>query len=144
MLDGYYADITRMFVAGEPRPWQCEIHDLALAAQHLALQACRPGMAAGDLDAVASGHITQAGYGDRFLHLLGHGVGLQGSGEGPPVDRGVPDLLEAGMVLTIEPGIYLEGRGGVRVEETVLVTPEGCRRLTTYPHALAPPRGAGA
>ncbi|MDI6772886.1 MAG: Xaa-Pro peptidase family protein [bacterium] len=136
MLGGYYADITRMFVVGVPQPWQREIHALARAAQQKALDACRPGMTAGELDTVAREHITQAGYGDRFLHLLGHGVGLQGSGEGPIIDRGIPDMLEAGMIITIEPGIYLEGRGGVRVEETVVITHDGCRSLTRYPHDL--------
>jgi Xaa-Pro aminopeptidase len=143
MLDGYYADITRMFVIGEPRLWQQEIHALALAAQRKALEACRPGITAGALDAVARGHIEQAGYGGQFLHLLGHGVGLQGSSEGPRIDRGVADVLEAGMVITIEPGIYLEGRGGVRVEETVAITEDGCRPLTRLPHDLSrPSRGA--
>ena len=109
---------------------------LALAAQKKALDACRPGITAGALDAVARAHITQAGYGDRFLHLLGHGLGLHGSSEGPIIDQGVADVLEAGMVVTIEPGIYLEGRGGVRVEETVVITSDGCRPLTRYPHDL--------
>jgi Xaa-Pro aminopeptidase len=139
MLDGYYADITRMFVVGEPQPWQRDIHALALEAQRMALDACRPGITAGALDAIAREHIEQAGFGDRFLHLLGHGVGLQGSGEGPRIDRGVPDVLEAGMVITIEPGIYLDGRGGVRVEDTVVVTTGGCRSLTRYPHDLTRP-----
>jgi Xaa-Pro dipeptidase len=136
IVGGYYGDVTRMFVIGEPAPWQREIHALALEAQALALAACRPGIAAGDLDAVARGHVARAGYGAQYLHLLGHGVGLHGAAEGPLIDRGIPDLLDEHMVVTIEPGIYLEGRGGVRVEETVLVTADGCRPLTRSPHSL--------
>jgi Xaa-Pro aminopeptidase len=138
IVRGYYADITRMFVIGAIEAWQAEIHRIALEAQARALAACRAGATTGDLDAAARDYIDRAGYGEQFLHLLGHGVGLQGSGEGPLIDRGGRDVLEADMIVTIEPGIYLAGRGGVRVEETVLVTPDGCRALTHYPHSLTP------
>jgi Xaa-Pro aminopeptidase len=138
IVNSYHADITRMFVAGEPQPWQREIHAIALEAQRLAIAACRPGMRADTLDAVAREHITEAGYGDRFLHLLGHGIGAYGTSEDPKIMPGVADVLRPGMVITIEPGIYLSGRGGVRVEETVLVAEDGCRPLTHFPHELAP------
>jgi Xaa-Pro aminopeptidase len=141
ILDGYHADITRMFVVGDPRPWQLEIHAIALEAQRLAIAACRPGMRADALDAVARDHITRAGYGDRFLHLLGHGIGACGTSEDPKIMPAAADVLRPGMVITIEPGIYLSGRGGMRVEETVLVTEDGCRALTQFPHDLVRPRG---
>jgi Xaa-Pro aminopeptidase len=138
IVQGYYADITRMFVAGVPQEWQNEIHRIALEAQARALNACRAGITTGELDAAARDYIEQAGYGGQFLHLLGHGIGLHGSSEGPLIDRGGRDVLEADMVVTIEPGIYLAERGGVRVEETVVVTADGCRPLTHYPHSLTP------
>jgi len=138
VVQGYYADITRMFVIGAPQTWQAEIHRIALEAQAHALAACRPGITTGDLDAAARRHIAGAGYGGQFPHLLGHGVGLHGSGEGPVIEPEGEDLLEPDMVITIEPGIYLPERGGVRVEETVLVTADGCRSLTHYPHSLTP------
>ena len=138
IVKGYYGDITRMFVAGAAQDWQIEIHRIALEAQARALAACRAGITTGDLDAAARDYIEQAGFGEQFLHLLGHGVGLHGSSEGPIIDRLGRDVLEADMVVTIEPGIYLAERGGVRVEETVVVTADGCRTLTHYPHSLTP------
>ncbi|MDR7417902.1 MAG: Xaa-Pro peptidase family protein [Armatimonadota bacterium] len=136
IVNGYHADITRMFVVGEPQPWQREIHAIALEAQARAIAACRPGVRADALDAIARDHIARAGYGDQFLHLLGHGIGAYGTTEDPKIMPGVADVLRPGMVITIEPGIYLSGRGGARVEETVLVTEDGCRLLTRLPHDL--------
>jgi Xaa-Pro aminopeptidase len=138
IANGYHADITRTFVVGAPQPWQREIHAIALEAQTRAIAACRPGMRADALDAVARDHIARAGYGSRFLHLLGHGIGAHGTSEDSKIMPGVADVLRPGMVITIEPGIYLSGRGGVRVEETVLVTEDGCRALTRFPHGLRP------
>jgi Xaa-Pro aminopeptidase len=136
IVNGYHADITRMFVVGGARTWQRDIHAVALEAQSKAIAACRPGVSADALDAVAREHITAAGYGDRFLHLLGHGIGAYGTSEDPKIMPGVVDALMLGMVVTIEPGIYLTGKGGVRVEETVLITDHGCRALTQFPHDL--------
>ncbi|MDP9119256.1 MAG: M24 family metallopeptidase, partial [Actinomycetota bacterium] len=101
-----------------------KVHDLVAAAQQAGIDALRPGVAAGDVDGAARRVIEDAGYGDRFTHGLGHGVGLE-IHEGPSLRRDGEDVLPAGAVVTIEPGVYLPGMGGVRIEDAVEVAEEG-------------------
>jgi Xaa-Pro aminopeptidase len=112
-----------------------EIHAVVARAQEAAIRAIRPGVVAKDVDAAARGVIAEAGYGDYFGHGTGHGIGLD-IHEGPAVRPHSETALEAGMVVTVEPGIYLPGWGGVRIEDDVLVTPEGCEVLTHVPRDL--------
>jgi Xaa-Pro aminopeptidase len=118
---GYHADMTRTFVIGtEPAQWQIEVYDLVFAAQKAGRQALAPGADYRDVDAAARSVITQAGYGENFPHGLGHGVGLQVH-EDPILGYGREGKLAARTPVTIEPGIYLPGRGGVRIEDTLVV-----------------------
>lgn len=128
-VDGYHSDMTRTVVLGEPADWQREIHDLVLAAQRAGRQACVVGANGGDVDAVARGVIADAGYGDRFTHGLGHGVGLQVH-EAPALAAGSASIMAADMCVTVEPGVYLPGRGGVRIEDSGVVGPDGYLALT--------------
>jgi Xaa-Pro aminopeptidase len=112
-----------------------EVYAVVLRAQERALQAIRPGVAAQEVDAAARSAIAEAGYGDYFGHGLGHGLGLEVH-EGPAVRPNSETVLEAGMVFTVEPGVYLPGWGGVRIEDDVLVTPDGCEVLTHVPREL--------
>jgi Xaa-Pro aminopeptidase len=135
-VDGYCSDITRTFAAGEPSDELRRIYEVVLAAQMAGLAAVRAGVhGRSEVDAAARAVIEAAGYGERFGHGTGHGVGLQVH-EAPSLGRTRGDRLEAGMVCTVEPGIYIEGLAGVRIEDTVLVTPGGCERLTTSPKEL--------
>lgn len=137
VFDDYHADCTRTFVvAADPEPWQREVHDVVRAAQRAGLDALAPGRVGGDIDEAARAVITAAGFGDRFPHGLGHGVGLE-IHEAPYLGPDSPNTVEASVVLTVEPGVYLPGRGGVRIEDTVLVTGGGIEILTEYPRALA-------
>jgi Xaa-Pro aminopeptidase len=139
----YNSDLTRVLVVPEAlsqpgRRGKVEtrlekLYTVALSAQRAAAQAARPGSAAKDVDAAARQVIAAAGYGENFTHGLGHGVGLQ-LHEAPAVRENSNDVLQAGMVITIEPGIYIPGWGGVRVEDDFLITPDGCERLTTVPN----------
>ncbi|HWI65282.1 MAG TPA: Xaa-Pro peptidase family protein [Symbiobacteriaceae bacterium] len=133
---GYCSDMTRTVMVGEPSPKQREIYEIVLEAQLRGVAACKPGITDKELDAVCRSYITEKGYGENFGHGTGHGVG-RFIHEGPrvgPLGKGV--VLQPGMVVTIEPGIYLPGWGGVRIEDTVLVTEDGCRRLTQSPKDL--------
>ena len=140
----YKSDLTRVldtrrsgvFAAGEGgHPRLEEVHAVVLRAQQRAIRAVRPGVKAEEIDAAARDEIARAGYGDYFGHGLGHGIGLQVH-EGPAIRPHSETLLAAGMVFTIEPGIYLPGWGGVRIEDDVLVTPDGCEVLTHLPRTL--------
>ena len=135
VMRGYHSDCTRTVVLGDASPRHREIYDLVLAAQRAALQGIRPGVAARDADALARRVITEAGHGDHFGHGLGHGVGLA-IHEGPTLSPREEATLEAGMVVTVEPGVYLPGWGGVRIEDLVVITPDGCDDLTTAPKHL--------
>lgn len=131
-LDGYCSDMTRTFCFGRwPRVMR-EIYEVTLEAQVAACQAVRPGITGAELDAVARDIIAAAGYGDRFGHSLGHGIGLDVH-EMPRVARGSKTVLEPGMIVTIEPGIYLPGVGGVRIEDDVLVTERSGKNLSRLP-----------
>ncbi len=121
---GYCSDMTRTVVLGEPSAKQKEIYDIVLKAQLEAQAAIKPGLKGGDIDKIARDIIADAGYGEYFGHGLGHGVGLQVH-EGPRAGRASEDILEPGMVVTIEPGIYIPDFGGVRIEDMVLVTDSG-------------------
>ena len=136
-VDGYCSDITRTYAAGaEPSADLRRVYDVVLAAQLAGVAAVRAGAGGrADVDAAARRVIAEAGYGERFGHGTGHGVGLEVH-EAPTLGRIRGDVLEAGMVCTVEPGVYLEGVAGVRIEDTVLVTAGGCERLTLLPKEL--------
>ena len=104
-------------------------------AQAAALAAAGSGVPCKELDRIARDHLAKAGMADRFVHSLGHGVGLE-IHEGPGVGPRSTDVLQEGMVITIEPGVYLPGRGGVRIEDSVVVTASGVEILTEYPREL--------
>ena len=130
MLGGYCSDLTRTFVFGTiPGSWFEEIYAVTLNAQQAALGAVRPGAGCAEVDAVARDRIRDAGFGDHFGHGLGHGVGLEVH-EAPRLGKQSNTLLVPGMVVTVEPGIYLPGKGGVRIEDLVVVTDDGCEVLT--------------
>lgn len=135
--DGYNSDVTRTMVLGEPDARQQEIQRVVLAAHDAALAALHAGVLSGDLDEVARSVIREAGYGEHFVHRLGHGLGLDVH-EHPSMDPGSAITLEAGMVVTIEPGIYIPGWGGVRIEDDALVTPDGAELLTHSTRSLHP------
>jgi Xaa-Pro dipeptidase len=132
---GYRADTTRMAVAGEPSERQAEIHGVVLEAHDAAIAAVRPGVTTGAVDAAARDVIGRAGYGDLFFHRTGHGLGLE-EHEDPSLDPGSGTVLESGMVFTVEPGVYVAGWGGVRIEDDVAVEAGGARVLTSAPRSL--------
>jgi Xaa-Pro aminopeptidase len=131
-VDGYRSDMTRTFVVGEPDAARRRLIDVVTAAQAAGVAAVGAGVEAKDVDAACRGVITEAGLGDRFVHGTGHGVGLD-IHEAPWVNARSAATLAAGHVVTVEPGVYLPDIGGVRVEDTVLVTVEGNRPLTRAP-----------
>jgi Xaa-Pro aminopeptidase len=134
-LDGYCSDCTRTFAAGEAGERAREVYELVLQAQLAGLDAVRPGVSGRDADAAARELIAAAGFGERFGHGLGHGVGLE-IHEAPRLSRTSEATLVAGHVVTVEPGVYLPGELGVRIEDLVLVTDDGCERLNTLPKSL--------
>ncbi|MFG1647847.1 M24 family metallopeptidase [Amycolatopsis sp. NPDC049252] len=119
-VDGYHSDMTRTFVLGEPADWQREVYELVRTAQAAGVGAVAPGAEVSDVDAAARSVIAAAGRGDAFAHGLGHGVGLQ-IHEAPSLAATGVGTLSAGMAVTVEPGVYLAGRGGVRIEDTLVV-----------------------
>jgi Xaa-Pro aminopeptidase len=134
-LDGYCSDGTRTFATGDPGERAREAYELVREAQEAALDAVRAGAKAEDVDSVARERIAAAGHGERFGHGLGHGVGLEVHEE-PRVSQRSEDVLAAGEVVTIEPGVYLPGELGVRIEDLVVVTEDGHRNLSGLPKAL--------
>ena len=135
-VQGYHGDLTRTFTIGKwPRKFE-DIYSIVLDAQLAAIDAIKPGILSSDVDKVARDIITKAGYGDAFGHGLGHGIGLN-IHEAPSLGRTAsgrpPSVLQPGMVVTVEPGIYLPGAGDVRIEDDVLVTERGRRVLSTLP-----------
>ncbi|HET7484686.1 MAG TPA: aminopeptidase P family protein [Solirubrobacterales bacterium] len=134
-LDGYCSDGTRTFATGEPGERAREVYEVVREAQEAALAAVHAGAEAEAIDAVARDLIAAAGHGERFGHGLGHGVGLEVHEE-PRVSQRSEDALDAGEVVTIEPGIYLPGELGVRIEDLVVVTTEGHRNLSGLPKDL--------
>lgn len=146
LVGGYHSDMTRTFVLGNAADWQLEIYELVAEAQRAGREALRPDARLRDIDGAARGIIADAGYGEHFGHGLGHGVGLQ-IHEAPGIGAASAGTLLAGSVVTVEPGVYLPGRGGVRIEDTVVVpakSVDGARPagqtpelLTRFPRELA-------
>ncbi|MDO4575567.1 MAG: Xaa-Pro peptidase family protein [Planctomycetia bacterium] len=126
---GYTSDLTRVLITGKPSAEFRKIYRIVLEAQRKAIEAIRPGVRCCDVDRVARSYISRRGYGKCFGHGLGHGIGLY-IHESPSFSAGCDTVLEPGMVLTVEPGIYIEGMGGVRIEDDIVVTRNGCEVLT--------------
>jgi len=134
-LDGYCSDGTRTFATGEPGEEARAVYEVVRQAQQAGLDAIRAGVKGEDVDTAARQVIDDAGYAENFGHALGHGVGLKVH-EGPRLSQRSDDLLAPGEVVTVEPGIYLAGKLGVRIEDLVVVTPEGLRNLSSLPKEL--------
>jgi Xaa-Pro aminopeptidase len=132
---GYHADMTRTVALGEPAGWQREIYELVAAAQRAGIEAARPGADVGDVDAAARDLIRDAGHGDHFGHGLGHGVGLE-IHEAPTIGYARTGKLGSRVPVTVEPGVYLTGRGGVRIEDVLVVGADGPGLLTTTTREL--------
>jgi Xaa-Pro dipeptidase len=138
-VEGYSADITRTFVVGsEPDSRQRAVFEIVHAAKQAGVAAARVGAAAREVDAAARGVIEEAGYGPNFVHRTGHGLGLEVH-EPPYLTATNHEPLRPGMVVTVEPGIYVEGWGGVRIEDDVVIRDGAAEVLTTAPVALSPP-----
>jgi Xaa-Pro dipeptidase len=135
VLDGYTSDITRTVAFKSISDKQREIYETVLKAELAALEASKPGNRVGDLDSVARDIITDAGYGENFPHRIGHGLGINVH-EFPSMSHTNDGILREGMTYTIEPGIYIPEIGGVRIEDDVLITKDGCETLTSYPKEL--------
>ena len=131
-VQGYRSDITRTFIVGEPSAKDKKIYETVLKANCLAIEAIRAGITGIEADAVARDLIVEAGYGENFGHGLGHGIGLEVH-EAPSLSPLSKNTLESGMVVTVEPGIYFTGIGGVRIEDDVVVTESGCEVITAFP-----------
>ncbi|HEY1479291.1 MAG TPA: M24 family metallopeptidase, partial [Gaiellales bacterium] len=131
-LDGYPSDITRMAFVGEPSERYLEVHGVVDRAVRAGLAAARPGARCEEVDAAARGVIEQAGFGEYFVHRTGHGLGLSVH-EAPWIMRGATEELRPGMVHSIEPGIYLPGEFGIRLEEIVQITETGCEVFSGLP-----------
>ena len=128
-MNGYCSDITRTVILGKPTDRHREIYDIVLEAQLTALDRIKPGMTGKEADAIARDLITSRGYGEYFGHGLGHGLGME-IHEEPRLSKTGAFVLEPGMIVTVEPGIYIPGFGGIRIEDDVVVTETGVRRLT--------------
>ncbi|GIP02191.1 Xaa-Pro dipeptidase [Paenibacillus lautus] len=130
LLDGYCSDLTRTVALGSPDPKLKEIYDIVLEAQLHALDHIKPGMTGREADALARDIISRYGYGEYFGHSTGHGLGMEVH-ESPRLSKLSDDVLQPGMVVTVEPGIYLPGLGGVRIEDDIVITETGIRILTS-------------
>lgn len=133
-LDGYCSDCTRNYLVGEDPDGYADAHGALEAAQRAAVEAVRPGISAETVDAAARDVLDAAGYGQFFIHRTGHGIGLE-EHEDPYIVAGNDLVLEAGMAFSIEPGVYIPGRFGMRIEDIVVVTDDGCERLNTLERA---------
>jgi Xaa-Pro dipeptidase len=138
-VGGYKADTTRTVALGEPDSRQREVYRAVLDGHDAAVEAVRAGVTAGDVDRAAREVIERAGFGRYFIHRVGHGLGLDAH-EAPSLDPGSPLVLEEGMVATVEPGVYIPGWGGVRIEDDVVVEADGARLLTTARRSLSTER----
>jgi Xaa-Pro dipeptidase len=134
-VGGYFSDITRTFAIGTVDPKYHHIAEVVLLANQAGRDAVRPGATAASVDQASRSVIETYGYGQYFFHRTGHGLGLQGH-EPPYIRLGNPLQLQPGMTFTIEPGIYLPDENGVRIEDNIVVTPDGARTLTTLPRNL--------
>jgi Xaa-Pro aminopeptidase len=135
LLDGYCSDCTRTFSVGKPRGEAAEVYELVLEAQQAGLAAVAAGKDATEVDDAARRLIAEAGHGEHFGHGLGHGVGLEVH-EAPRLSQRSDDLLESGEVVTVEPGVYVPGQMGVRIEDLVVVTDDGHENLSGLPKEL--------
>ena len=137
VYQGYCSDITRTVVLGEPSPAQLAVHGAVLEAQQAAVEAVRPGRPVAEVDQAARSVISRAGYGPHFIHRTGHGLGLEAH-EPPSVHGRNQEPMREGMVFSVEPGIYVPGLGGVRIEDAVTVTAQGAERLNHAPRSINP------
>ena len=135
IVDGYRSDMTRTVCVGEPRSPGGRIYEVVRESQQAGIEAVAAGVSCAEVDAACRDVIDEAGWGKAFLHSTGHGVGLD-IHEAPSLSSRSDEVLAAGEVVTVEPGIYLAGEGGVRIEDTVVVTDDGCVRLTCSPKTL--------
>ena len=135
VLDGYCSDMTRTIAVGSISDWQREIYDIVLKAQTAALKTVSAGKQCAEIDAAARKIITDAGYGKNFGHALGHSVGIE-IHENPNFSPKSKDIVEIGNVITVEPGIYIDGMGGVRIEDVIAVTENGAVNITHSPKEL--------
>lgn len=135
IVDGYCSDMTRTVAVGDPGPDARRVWDVVAESQRAGRDRVRAGVSCGDVDRASREVIEAAGWGDAFVHGTGHGVGLE-IHEAPRVAKTVGDTLETGFVVTVEPGVYLPGVGGVRIEDTVVVTDDGADPLTEFPKDL--------
>ncbi len=131
----YISDLTRVLVTGKISPKLDKIYNIVLEAQLAGIEAIRPGVTCGEVDAAARSVIAKAGYGKQFGHGLGHGIGLEVH-EAPRLGGNQETELKPGMVVTVEPGIYIPGWGGVRIEDDILVTKKGHEVLSNVPKEL--------
>jgi D-alanyl-D-alanine dipeptidase len=136
LMDGYGSDTTRTVSVGEPADEAREVHAIVRRAQQAAFEAVRPGVPCAEIDRVARAVITAAGYGEQFIHRVGHGIGVT-THEPPYLVAGEERPLVPGMCFSIEPGIYLPGRFGVRIEDIATVTADGGRRFNNTDRGLA-------
>jgi Xaa-Pro aminopeptidase len=132
LVDGYHSDMTRTVMVGDPSDTQARMYEVVREAQAAGVAAVKGGAEASAVDDACRSVIREAGWDEAFLHATGHGVGLD-IHEPPRVARTADAMLADGQVVTVEPGVYLAEHGGVRIEDTVVVTSEGCRTLTLAP-----------
>ena len=135
MVDGYHSDMTRTVCVGQPSEKMQQVYNIVLKAQAAGIDGAKPGITGREMDKLARDIIDEAGYGDAFGHSLGHGVGLE-IHEFPNASPATQTKLEAGNVVTVEPGIYLSGEFGVRIEDFVVIRENGCENLTKAPKQL--------
>ncbi len=136
VADGYWADRTRTRVAGEPSDGQVKLFELVEAAQEAALSAIRPGATGAEIDEAARAVIRNAGYGDSFPHITGHGLGFCYHESSPQLAPGATEQLEQGVVTSVEPGVYVKDVGGFRIEDNALITDAGAETLGQFPKEL--------
>jgi Xaa-Pro aminopeptidase len=135
VVDGYHSDMTRTIAFGDPPAELRDVYQIVRAAQQAGIDAVTAGVGGGDADEASRQVIRDAGYGEMYTHSLGHGVGLE-IHEGPTLRAGGKDVVPEGAVVTVEPGIYLEGIGGIRIEDMVEVRSDGCRVIPRTPKEL--------
>ena len=134
-IDGYHSELERTMVVGEPTAEQARAFDAMLALQTRAIEVMAPGVTAGEVELATVRLAHELGVADNLRHHVGHSIGLEGH-EAPFLDRGDEAVLEAGMVFTVEPGVYVQDLGGFRHSDTVVITDTGCRVMTDYPREL--------
>jgi Xaa-Pro dipeptidase len=134
-VDGYFSDLTRTFAIGEISDEFKRIYEVVKLANQAGRDAAKPGAPCSDVDDGARDAIEDNGYGQYFTHRTGHGLGMEAHEE-PYMRAGNSMKLQSGMTFTVEPGIYLDGRGGVRIEDNVVITEDGARTLSSFPREL--------